>query len=145
VIAEFRHLRNFNTLDHAVANGDLRVREGFAEGETERAQVGVDIAQGARVEVARQRPVARPHHQRGVHRDQESCAQDRLRPEVKSQKSKALSSKSKRHAELSRKSVLIVETCFYDSLYDQLGDRRLRITKRACPLPWYLEMDKQQQ
>src|SRR6267142_2499298 len=145
VIAEFGHLRNLNTLDHAVANGDLRVREGFAEGETERAQVGVDIAQGARVEVARQRPVARPHHQRGVHRDQESCAQDRLRPEVKSQKSKALSSKSKRHAELSRKSVLIVETCFYDSLYDQLGDRRLRITKRGCPLPWYLEMDKQQQ
>ena len=91
VVAEFRHLRNFNAVNDAVSNRDLRIREGFAERETERAQVDVDIALGAGVEVARQRPVARSHHQRRIHRDQKSCAQDGLRPQVKSQEREASS------------------------------------------------------
>ncbi len=33
VVAEFRHLRNFDALNDAVANNDLCVREGFAKGE----------------------------------------------------------------------------------------------------------------
>ena len=98
VIAEFRHPRNFNAIHHAVPNGDLRVWEGFAEGDAQRAQVGVDVAYRAGVEVARERPVSGPRHQQGIHRNQERGAQDGLWPEVKLQKREAASSKSKCHA-----------------------------------------------
>ena len=60
VIGEFRHLRNFNAVDDTVANGDLRIRERFAKCQTERAKAKVDISLRADVEVACQRPVARP-------------------------------------------------------------------------------------
>ena len=97
VIAEFRHLRNFNAVNDAVSNCDLRVREGFGKRETERAKVDVDIALRAGFEVARQRPVPGSHHERSIDRDQDGRANDGLWPEVKSQESEALSPKSKRH------------------------------------------------
>jgi len=95
VIAEFGHLRNFNALNDAVSNRDLRIREGLAEGETERAQVGVDVVFGAGSKVASQRPVACTHHKRGIHCDQQSRAQDGLRPQVETQASEALLPNSK--------------------------------------------------
>src|SRR5450631_1563123 len=97
VVAEFRHPRNFNTLHDAVPNCDLRIGESFAERETKRAEVDVDIALRAGIEVARQRPVARSDYQHSIDCDQESRAQDGLRPQVKSQTSETASLKSERH------------------------------------------------
>src|SRR6266403_204859 len=101
VIAEFRHLRNFNAVNDAVSNCDLRVREGFGKRETERAEVDVDIALRTGFEVARQRPVPGSHHERSIDRDQDGRANDGLWPKVKSQESEALSLKSNRHDALS--------------------------------------------
>ncbi len=98
MIGKFRHLRNFNPVNDAVANRNLRIWEGFAKRKAERAKVAVDVALGARVEVARQRPVSGSRHKHGIHGDQESGAQDGLRAEVEPQKREAASSKSKCHA-----------------------------------------------
>src|SRR5258706_618182 len=101
VIAEFRHLRNFNAVNDADSNCDLRVREGFGKRETERAEVDIDIALRAGIEVARQRPVPGSHHQRSIDSDQDGRANAGLWPEVKPQESEAVSLKSNRHEALS--------------------------------------------
>ena len=98
VIAEFRHPRNFNALNDAVANGDLRIRERFAKRQTERAKAEIDIALRADVEVACQRPIARTDQQRGIYRDQQGRTQDGLGPEVQPQKRQAASFNCERHA-----------------------------------------------
>jgi len=43
VITEFRLIRNFDAVDDAIAQTDLRIGIGFAEGKDERAKVEVDI------------------------------------------------------------------------------------------------------
>jgi hypothetical protein len=85
VVAEFRHLRNFNTVYDTVPDGDLGVRKGFAKRQAEGAKADVDIAFGAGVEIAGQRPVAGPDQKRGIHNDQERCADDGLGSKVQPQ------------------------------------------------------------
>ena len=98
VVGEFRHLRDIDALDHAVLQRDPGVSKAFAEGKAERAQIDVDVAQRAFVEVAAQRPVAGAGHQRGIDRDQQRRAEHGLGPEIKSQQREAASRDSKRHS-----------------------------------------------
>ena len=60
MIGEFGHARHFDVLDDAVANADLGVRIGFAKRQCERAKAEIDIADGAGVEIAGERPYPAP-------------------------------------------------------------------------------------
>jgi len=54
VVAEFRHLRNFNTVYDTVPDGDSGVRECFAKRQAEGAEADVDVAFRTGVEIAGQ-------------------------------------------------------------------------------------------
>ena len=54
MVAEFRHLRNFNTVYDTVPDGDPGVRECFAKCQAEGAKTDVDVAFRTGVEVAGQ-------------------------------------------------------------------------------------------
>jgi hypothetical protein len=101
VIAEFRHLRNFDALDDAFPDGDLGVLEALAKRKAQGAKVDVDVVLGPNLKVARQRPVACYHQKRSVQGDQQRGANDGLGPEVQSQKSEAVALKSKHHENIS--------------------------------------------
>ncbi len=85
VILEFGHGANFGARDLAVLQRDLHVRHRFGEGEPECAQVDLDIGAGAVGELVGQRPVARANHERGVGRDQDRRADERLGAELQLQ------------------------------------------------------------
>src|ERR1700677_1848315 len=107
VISKFGHLRNFNAVNDAVANSDLRILERFAKRQTQRAKVEVDISLRTDVKVARQGPVACSDQQRGIYRDQQRRTHDGLRPEVQPRKRETPSRQSERHWGFSGKSGLI--------------------------------------
>ena len=89
VILQLGHLRQLDTGDHAVMKRDLGVVEGLAECKRQRAQIDLDVAQRAVVELLGQRPIGRAHHQCGVHRNQDDGRNDRLgaklKPELRQQ------------------------------------------------------------
>jgi hypothetical protein len=66
VIGKFGHLRNFNAIDDAVANSDLRILERFAKRQAQRAKVEVNVSLRTDVKVACQGPVACSDQQRGL-------------------------------------------------------------------------------
>src|ERR1700723_3739901 len=108
VIGKFGHLRNFNAVDDAVANSDLRILERFAKRQTQRAKDEVDISLRTDVKVACQGPVACSDQQGGIYRDQQRRTYDGLRPEVQPRKRvETPSRQSERHWGVSRKSGLI--------------------------------------
>src|SRR5581483_10812424 len=84
VILQLGHLRQLDTGDDALMKRDLGVLEALAEGQRQRAQIDLDVAQRPLVELLGQRPIGRPHDKRSVHRNQDNGGDHRLgaKPEL---------------------------------------------------------------
>ncbi|MEY9223920.1 hypothetical protein ABH974_004343 [Bradyrhizobium ottawaense] len=82
VIPEVRHLGDLGARHRAILHRDLGGGNGLREGQCQRAQIDLDVAQGAIVEGGCQRPIAGADHKRRIHADQQHGTQNRLRAEL---------------------------------------------------------------
>ena len=115
MILEFRHARNFGVGDDAILQGDLGVAERLGERQRQGPQVDLDVAQRAVAELGGQRPIGRPHHQRGVHRDQKRGGDHRLGAKPELERRQVLSNRARGHHNLP-KNALNLMVFAYDRL-----------------------------
>ncbi len=98
MILEVGHAGSLGVGDRAVLQRDLGVAEGFREGQRQGTEIDLDVLLRPVAERRSQRPIGRPDHQRGIHRDQQHRANDGLGAKPERQRRQELPSRPRRHA-----------------------------------------------